>query len=348
MTEQELKTAIKKPRGGFFFFGEEEYLVSYYAEELKRAVCRDNDFGAEFNRITLDGDELLQNDSLMGRLYDAIISPPLMAEFKIVELRNPNLNAISAKEELAESFWSILGKLSANSHTVLLIRVSPENFDPGYLPRRPSKMYTKISSLMNTVEFDLPAPARLRTWIKKHFSSDGIEISPEMCDELIAMCGRSMRVLTFEIDKLTSYILANGKNELTHDILVNVACPALGEDSFELANSILDGSRRRAFASLQRHKLAKEEPVAVLNGISRVWCDLLLIKSEAAQGLGEREIAEKLKLNEYRVKLYMNAASKISQAQLERSVRMCSDADLKLKSTALGYIAIERLLCACL
>lgn len=346
MTEQELKAAMKNPKGGFFFFGEEEYLVSFYANVLKKAVCPDDAFAAEFNSITIDGEEILTSG--MGSLLDAIMAPPMMADMKIVELKDPDLIAVAAKEELADAFYEVLQSLKKYDHTVLLIRTAPEHFDAGYLPKRPSNMYKKISSLMNTVNFELPAPARLRTWIKKHFTGDGIEISPEMCDEVISMCGRSMRVLSFEIDKLTAYILANEKNELTHDILMNVSCAALGEDAFELANAILDGSRERAFASLQRHKLAKEEPIVVLGGISKVWCDLLSIKAEAELGLGEAEIAAKLKLNEYRVRLYLRAAAKISRDRLEKAVRMCSEADIKLKSTTLGYIAVERLLCACL
>jgi len=345
MTEQELKGALKSPHGGFLFFGDEDYLVSFYSNALKKAVCPDDGFADDFNIVTIDGENVAGD---MGKVLDAVMSPPIMADKKFIELKNPNLTAVAASEEQTEALCEVLESLKVNDHSVLLITVSPEFFDAGNLPKRPSNMYKKLSSLMNAVCFDFPAPARLRAWISKHFAGDGIDISPEICDELVSMCGRSMRTLSLEIDKLTAYVLANKGKLLTHDILVDVACPGIGQDPFELANAILDKNKPRVFEALRRHKLAKEEALSVLNGIGRVWCDMLVIKAGMEQGFSEAEIAAKLKLNEYKVKLYMRAASKVPSAYLERAVQMCHEADLKLKSTSLGYIAVERLVCMCL
>ena len=345
MTEQELKIALKSPEGGFLFFGDEDYLVSFYANALKKAVCAGDGFADDFNIITIDGEDVASD---MGKLLDAVMSPPVMADKKFIELKNPDLNAIAASEDRTASLCEVIEALKVNDYSVLLITVSPELFDAGNLPKRPSNMYKKLSSMMNAVCFDFPAPARLRAWIAKHFAGDGIAVTEAICEELISMCGRSMRTLSLEIDKLTAYTLSHGEKTLTHEVLRDVACSGIEQDQYELANAILDKNKARVFESLRRHKLAKDEPLSVLNGIARVWCDMLVIKAGMEQGFGESDIAAKLKQNEYRVKLYMRAASKVSSAYLEKAVRMCNDADIKLKSTTLGYIAVERLICACL
>ena len=58
------------------------------------------------------------------------------------------------------------------------------------------------------------------------------------------------------------------------------------------------------------------------------------------------EIARLLKMNEYKVKLYMSKASLKPMARLRRAIELCSEADLSLKLSPLGFTAIEKLICS--
>ena len=58
------------------------------------------------------------------------------------------------------------------------------------------------------------------------------------------------------------------------------------------------------------------------------------------------EIASTLKMNEYKARLYLNGAATKSAKKLLRAVELCSEADLALKLSPQGYVAIERLICS--
>ena len=53
MTEKELKDSVKAPAGGYFFYGEEDYLKEHYISIIRRAVITDESV-AEFNEFSFD------------------------------------------------------------------------------------------------------------------------------------------------------------------------------------------------------------------------------------------------------------------------------------------------------
>ena len=62
-------------------------------------------------------------------------------------------------------------------------------------------------------------------------------------------------------------------------------------------------------------------------------------------GKSSTEIATTLKMNEYKVKVYMSGASGKSLKRLKRALELCAEADSALKLSPQGYMAIEKLIC---
>ena len=80
----ELKAKLKSGdiAGAYLFVGEEEYLKRYYMDELVRAAGIDEAF-ATFNRVSFDGAQVE-----CAAVLEAISSPPMMSDFKLVEWRH--------------------------------------------------------------------------------------------------------------------------------------------------------------------------------------------------------------------------------------------------------------------
>ena len=90
MTAAELKGTIKDKTFSpvYIFCGEENFLKRHYRRELVRAILPDDAFDA-FNHIILEGEKLD-----FEALADAIASPPMMADYKLVEWHLCNFSAM--------------------------------------------------------------------------------------------------------------------------------------------------------------------------------------------------------------------------------------------------------------
>ena len=88
---QDLKARLKagKPDGWYIFAGEEDYLKNFYLAELRRSVLADGTGLEAFNHTVFDA-----LDMDFGSLSEAIQSPPMMQEYKLIEWRFANLNAL--------------------------------------------------------------------------------------------------------------------------------------------------------------------------------------------------------------------------------------------------------------
>lgn len=331
---KQLKTGLS---GGYLFFGEEDYLKSFSMRSAREAVVGDETF-AVFNDISI-----APIDFTPSALLNALMPPPMMADKKIITVNG--LAISSMKQGELDELYEVLAALEDYDYNVLIISVPEGLMDEGNLPKRPSGVLSDLSKYLTPVRFEAVTGARLISWIGKHFSHHGVSASSEVCSLLAERCGRSMFTLAEETKKLSYYVLADGRSEVTLQDVKNVSVSVVVSDAYALANAILDGKYSDAIDALNFMKFQRVEPVIILAEVSRVICDLVSIKALAEQGLPTSEIAATLKMNEYKARIYASAAASKPYDKLKRALLLCSEADLSLKLSMQGYTAIERLIC---
>ena len=86
MAAIDIKKEAKNPYGAYLLFGEEDYLKRYYASEIRRAVVGDSPY-APFNHILFSPDNFTA-----GAAADALVTPPVFEEKKLIELCAFNFN----------------------------------------------------------------------------------------------------------------------------------------------------------------------------------------------------------------------------------------------------------------
>ena len=322
--------------GGYLFFGDEDYLKSFSLTAAREAICPDPTF-ALFNDVRMDS---LTYSA--GALLDALMPPPMMCDQKIITVSGLNLNGLKSSE--IEDLVEVLEMLPQYDYNVLILSVPAGQMDEGILPKRPSPLLTRLAEHLTPVQFEPISGARLAAWVGKHFQHHSVSASPEVCSYLIEQCGRSMFTLSAETEKLSYYVLQNGRTEVTRQDVELVSVSELSTDTFALANAIVDGRYEDAMQALNVMKFRRVEPVIILSEVSRAICDLTSIKALQCQGLPSSEICAVLKMNEYKARLYLAGAGNKSMKKLRRAVELCSEADLALKLSPQGYIAIERLI----
>ena len=337
--EDAFRKQIKKGlNGGYLFFGDEDYMKNFSQKAAREAVCPDETF-AIFNDVRIDA-----LDYSASALLDAIIPPPMMTEQKIVTVSGLCISELRQSE--VDDLIKVLGELSKYDYNVLIISVPAGKLDEGNLPKKPSAILAKLSEYLTPVYFEPVSGTRLTAWVAKHFEHHGVSASPEVCNALINYCGRSMFTLSSETEKLSYYALWNGRNTVTTSDIKNVSIAEISADTFALANAIVDGKYEDAMNALGVMKFRRVEPVVIMSEVSRVICDLVSVKALQEQGLPLGEIASALKMNEYKAKIYLAGSSGRTLKKLHRAVEACSEADLALKLSPMGYVAIERLICS--
>jgi len=338
LSESDFRKKIKSGLGGIFlFYGAEDYLKSYCITAARQAICADEGLAC-FNDITIDFPDYTA-DALEG----ALSAPPMMSECKLVVLKSIDFSAMKAADQ--ETLLSILETYKDDTSNLLILSVIPDGIDVG-TAKKPSPLFTRLSSLTTTVHFEEATPPKLAVWVQRHCASKQVSITDRDARLLIEICGKSMYTLASEIEKLCFYVLSHGRNAVTAEDIHLVSIPAEECDTFALTNAAMAGKRREALEALSVMKARQIKPEYVFSEISRLYADLYLTKLYMEGGKTPQDISSLFRIHSYKAGLYAKAAGQVSFSQLRHILSLCESTDLAMKSYGKrNYEQIEKLIC---
>ena len=320
-------------RGWYIFAGEEEYLKSYYRGELKAAVVSDEAF-ALFNHTVFDGAEMQ-----IAALAEAIKSPPMMADYKLIEWRFADLDKMKAGELAA--LTELFSEKADYPYAIVAITALADGFDLG-TQKKPSKLYNKLSEGFEILNFEKTTDAQLLAWLKRHFDAEGIAVDASVLNFLIFRVGHSMQMLKSEVTKLSAYAKANGRREITVSDVEEITSSTIECDAFAISNAIIEKNAEKAFLALADMKQQRLEPQVVLGQLAKTYSELMSIALLIEEGKDAKDIEVIMKFHPYRLKLYIGAAKKLGSRRIADTLDSLikTDASSKMGGIA-GYKAVE-------
>lgn len=336
MTAAEFRSAVKTGlRGGYILYGDEEYTKSLCMTAARKSVIPDKSDEA-FNLTVLNQ----ENYSLL-KLAESIEMLPVFSEKRLVEVHGLDISNMS-EDDITE-FCEVLAQLKACDFTVLILYASKDEFDAGTF-KSPSKAYKQLTAYLTPVVFDFETSAKLNKWIIQQLNKYKVSIAPEFCTVLVNYCGRDMFNISNEVDKLAAYVLSQGRSEVSAEDIDNVTPKTKEINDFDFTNAILSGDLNESLAIMSKMKLQNEKPEILLSGVSRVFTDLLAVKTLSDAGNMPKDISAKLKMHEYKAGLYCKNCRRYTLPLLDKAVSMCYIADMKLKSSQLdSYTVLDNL-----
>ena len=343
LNEAQFKNIVRAGSGGVYILcGDEGYLIRYYRDLVRAPFTSGTETSFDYIAIPYTSREdadLIVSSAASMPLFSA-------AGRKLIEISVESPGALPSGD--MDALCEALTESAEYEENIVIWCISPGTLDFGAPPKRPSEIYKRLSSLegVGFVYFPETTPAQLRRWIERHFTHEGLTPDYDTADALLTRSGTEMIVLASEIDKLTAYVKSRGGKSVTAADVAAVCCRVDKYDAFSLSNAILDGRREDALTALEDERRRRTDPIVVSAGISRVIADILSVKLLTERGAPPSEIAGRLGMHEYKVKLYMRAAANRSVEALERAMLECAEADIRLKSSGMGYAALERLICA--
>ncbi len=329
------KSNLKAGRieGVYIFAGEEEYLVRYYLGELKKAIDIDPSF-AVFNYQSFEGEQID-----FSAITEAVKSPPMMSDYKLIEWKRADFTSLKDKDQ--EALSDLCELVREYSHAVVAFTACEDGLDFG-TAKKPSAFIKKFDKLINILGFEKSTEGQLYAWLKKHFESRGLKVDLSTVEALVFRSGRSMDVLVGEVEKLSALALARGQDRVSARDVNEVASSTPECDTFALSGAITDRNKAKAYLALEDMKIKRVDPTVIMGMIARTYDELFAVSAFLEEGRGQDDIAAALKMNPYKVKIYISAARRYKREQLASIVSSLSKADMNSKYGGItGYTAIE-------
>jgi DNA polymerase III subunit delta len=289
--------------------GTEEYLMEECFQLFWQHVT--DPAMADFNRDLFYADEARSEE-----LFAQAASFPMMAERRLVVVRRCE----KAPAPLLNDLLVYLDRASPST-CLLLCAASVDK-------RR--KVWTRLLKEAAVFEFPPLKQDGLAAWLARTCAELGRTLPQPLAWRLAEqLTAAPLRMARQEAEKLC--LLAAEGGEISEEDLATALGMEPDAMPFHLANAVQDGNLTQALAVLQSLLRNPDNAYMLVGMLGKSLGRLWFIGRLRERGLGEREISERLSLNEYSVKRSLPQLRHWPAPRLEEALRLLLEADMSLK-----------------
>ena len=328
MKYSEFEKQLKEDKlyGAYLLYGEEEYLKQECVEMLDSLLPEGYEF---LNKTVLEG-------AAAADIYDAAVVAPFMCEKRIVIAKDPLFIKASQNDEDETDDAPAGNKKADKPQDDTVTKLLTTDFSTsiiiiyvrGTVDKR-KKVFKQFDAVSRTVEFPLLYPDELIRWITNKVQKEGGKITYPASKMLAESVGGSITAVLPELQKLMAY----KKSELIDVPDVESFVSSNVEASvFSMIDSLFSDDKRKAYELLQDMLLSNEQPIMILNLISRQLRLLTYVKSLLNQGVSRAEIQRQLELKSFAANKLFDICSGLQQQWLSRAYAKSIETDYLIKS----------------
>lgn len=253
-------------------------------------------FVAEHGELALE--RLDGEEADLVRIQEALTSLPLLADRKMVVLRQPGKN-----KQFAEQVEQILADVSDSTDVIL---VEPK------LDKRLG-YYKTLKAKTDFREFkELDGPG-LASWLVGQARTQNGSLSPADARLLVERVGVNQQLLANELEKLLLY-----NPQITRQSIERLTVPSPQSTIFQLLEAAFAGNARRTLKLYAEQRALKVEPPQIIAMLAWQLHVLALIK--AAGDRPAEQIASEAKLNPFVVRKSQGIARGLNLADVKKMV----------------------------
>lgn len=310
----------QKLRGGaippvLIFEGEDEYLKQTALKELEKALLP---AGLEsLNR------SLLTNPDT-GEIIDAAETLPVMSEKRLVIIRD--MAALTGRAESDDRLTEYLKTIPETCVIVFYCTGKPDGR---------KKLYLSVKKANGTVTFAPMKDRELTAYIVNAFREQGKTCSAQTADLLAFTIGTDTAQLLSEIGKIAFH---TGESTVTDEDVRALATPSSECTVFQMIDAVASGNSDRALRLMRAQLLAGEDRYALLAMLQWQFRLLRQIKQLQTERMPEADIRQQLGVPPFSASQYIRHAARYTLPQLAAAVRVCTGADVGIKS---GRLPLE-------
>jgi DNA polymerase-3 subunit delta len=305
-----------KQGGVFFLYGEEEYLKEELATSLINAHLDPST--RDFNL-----DQLRGTDTAPEVLASVIATPPMMAEWRVVVVRDAQALATAAR---TRAIIEDVLERTPPALALILVATLPE--------KAKAQLYERLKKQAVAIAFPLLNAADVPGWLMARARADGVELQPKAAQAMASAIGSELGVLLQELKKL--YEFTSDRKQITLNDVKEVVGSVPRQNRWEWFDMLGDQRFRDARSALPVLLDSGETGVGLIIGIGSHFIRLGILASggekalEAALPSHQRWLAGRLG----------KQARKWKAQQLESAIVDLLRADRLLKSSNLGDLPV--------
>ena len=187
-----------------------------------------------------------------------------------------------------------------------------------------------VAKAGQVLAFDAPKPRGLPTWVRSQFERLGASIDPDAARALVEIVGDDLVALSTEADKIT--IWAGGCPIGRGDVEA-LATPAREAAAWAITDAWGERDASRLLAAGEA-ELERRDPFAISVRLAAHVGLVRSVKLLAAEGLGARDIAKRVKVHEFRIRKALGHADRYSEEELDAAVVRLAVLDAAIKGNS--------------
>jgi DNA polymerase III subunit delta len=195
---------------------------------------------------------------------------------------------------------------------------------------RSDALAKSVSKTGQILAFDAPKPRDLPAWVRSQFERLGASIEPDAARALVEIVGDDLEALATEADKIT--IWAGGRPIGRADVEA-LATPAREAAAWAITDAWGERDASRLLAAGEA-ELERRDPFAISVRLAAHVALVRSVKLLAAEGIGARDIAKRVKVHEFRVRKAVGHADRYSEEELDAAVVRLAVLDAALKGNS--------------
>ncbi|MBC2067254.1 DNA polymerase III subunit delta [Listeria booriae] len=305
----------------YLIIGTEDYIINETKKRLVANILDTED--TDFNYANFDLDE-----TAIEQVIEEAETIPFFGDRRLIVASNPSFltteKTKSKIEHRTARFEEYLNEPVDYSILVIIARV--EKLDE-------RKKLTKLLKKQATiVDAKRPNDAELRKWIQSAIKNNDFSMEIPAIERLMELTGGQLTTAMNELDKLMLYKLES--REISVADVESLVVRSLEQNIFLLLDKMIALDISGALSIYYDLLKQKEEPIKILALIASQFRLLTQIKLLEKQGFSQQQVAQKLKVHPFRVKIGARQAKSFSYEQLTATLERLAEMDFEMKT---GY-----------
>jgi len=281
----------------------------------------------------------MQEVKVQEALFD-VSSAGFLTDKKVVLIKNPYFltgTPFKGPEHDIEKLFIYIGNPSPENH--LIIYAPYEKLDER------KKVVKELKKNSSYIKVDSPNEFNLTEYIKNELATQGVTASPIVINEFIQRTKGDVDRLMIELNKIKAFFSDNLTRELTVATLADLVPVTLEDNVFLLTEALTSKDQRRAYQIFSDLMLQKEEPIKLIVMIANQFRLLKQVQTLATNGLSEKDIASRLAVHPFRIKLARQQAGKFTPTELDNRLKQLASIDIQVKTGLIdAELALELLI----
>lgn len=327
MTAEELSKQIKsgKLKPIYFFYGEEEYLLSTMVKSIEKQLITPG--FEDFNRFYFDGKK-----TDIEAVLEAAEQFPQMSDKKVVVVKNSGFFHQTTSKE-----YKRIQEAIKNLPPYTCLIFVEENFD-----KKKEKNLKILEGIGGVVNFEFLPVNRMELWIEERITKAEKMIAPKDISYIVRLSGQSLGRIRMQLQKLLNYV--GDRSKITREDIDAVVDQTAEYRIYDMLDHVLSGRNQKAQEQLKYLKDTKEQPTMVLGLLMGKLSELLLCKLLKEDGLSPQEMLEyfDFKRPMFAVNKTIQESKRYDESYLKKMIKKGLTYDADIKSGRMeGWTAAE-------